>query len=189
MTRRSLLRAALLLAVAAASALPEAAGAQVPRELLRRDLERDRRNVRAYVRAMPDTLFSFRPTPGVRTFAEQIEHIVLDHANIVGTALTGDTVEWERPPREAYLAHRVSLLELVDRGFDLVQRLLEETPDAALEEPGLVFGRYRVPRWRAFEAAREHGTWTLGQTVPYLRMHGITPPAYEVFGPSAAPPR
>jgi hypothetical protein len=27
----------------------------------------------------------------------------------------------------------------------------------------------------------EHGTWTLGQVVPYLRMNGVTPPSYLPF--------
>lgn len=180
--------AAVLLAASLVAAGAAGAEAQVPRDLLRRDLERDRRNLRAYVRSMPDSLFSFRPTPGVRTFAEQIEHIVLDNANIVGTALLGDTVEWERPPRAAYLSGKDALLELVDRGYGLILRLLDETPDPALEEDARVFGRYAVPRWRAFEAAREHATWTLGQTVPYLRLNGITPPPYEVFDPSTVRP-
>lgn len=185
---RSLVSAVVLAACLGAAAVA-GAEAQVPRELLRRDLERDRRNLRAYVRAMPDSLLIFRPTPGVRTFGEQIEHIVLDNARIVGTALVGDTVGWERPPRKAYLTRKAALLELVDRGHGLLVRLLDEASDGALEEPGLVFGRYRVPRWRAFEAAREHAAWTLGQTVPYLRINGITPPPYEVFDPSTVRPR
>jgi hypothetical protein len=27
----------------------------------------------------------------------------------------------------------------------------------------------------------EHATWTLGQTVPYLRMNKVTPPNYLPF--------
>lgn len=173
-----------VVAVALLLGPPATLPGQVPRELLRRDLERDRRNVRAYVEAVPDSVLGFRPTPGVRTFAEQIEHLVLDNANIVGTALRGDTLEWERPAREAYLTSRDALLALVDRGYAVVLRLLAETSDSALAREARVFGRYVVPRWRAFEAAREHATWTLGQTVPYLRLKGITPPSYEAFDSS-----
>lgn len=166
------------------AAFPAPAGAQVPRALLRRDLERDRRNVRAYVEAVPDSVLGFRPTPGVRTFAEQIEHLILDNVNIVGTALSGDSVRWERPARSAYLNSRPALLELVDRGYDVVLELLAGAGDRELVRTGRVFGRYEVPRWRAFEAAREHASWTLAQTVPYLRLNGITPPSYEIFDPS-----
>lgn len=178
-----------LLALALLAALSPEARGQVPRELLRSDLERDRRNLRAYVAAMPDSLLSFRPTPGVRTFAEQIEHAVVDAVNIVSTAVRGDTLDWRRAAGPGDLADREALLELVDRGYAVLLRLLDETPDHALEAPARVFGRYHVPRWRAFQAAREHGTWTLGQTVPYLRLNGITPPTYEVFPPSSIRPR
>ncbi len=184
-------RAGLLAASLATGALVAAAAgasAQVPRELLRRDLERDRRNLVAYVEAVPDSVLGFRPTPEVRSFAEQIEHVVLDNANIVSTALRGDTLDWARPPRSEYLTSKEALLELVDASYDFVLRLLAEASDEELAARTTVFGRYRVPAWRAFEAAREHGTWTLGQTVPYLRLNGVTPPAYEVFDPSALEP-
>jgi len=65
-----------------------------------------------------------------------------------------------------------------------VLSLLAEVPDRGLTRSSRVFDRYRVPVWRAFEAAREHATWTLAQTVPYLRLNGVTPPAYEVFDPT-----
>jgi hypothetical protein len=39
----------------------------------------------------------------------------------------------------------------------------------------------RRPRWQWLEVAREHAIWTLGATVPYLRLHGVTPPAYLAF--------
>jgi len=179
----------VLLGLLFAHLAPSFAGAQgVPREALRRDLERDQRNLRAYVRAMPDSLFGFRPTSEVRSFAEQIEHAVLDNVNITSTALTGDTLEWERPDRRRYLSETEALLDLVDRSFEVVFRLLDGASDAELAALGEVFGRYRLPRWRAFQAAREHGTWTLAQTVPYLRLNGITPPSYEVFDPSTREP-
>jgi hypothetical protein len=35
--------------------------------------------------------------------------------------------------------------------------------------------------WRWVSTALEHTTWTLGQTVPYLRANGVTPPQYLPF--------
>jgi hypothetical protein len=41
---------------------------------MKADWERARRTFLAYVDAMPDSAMTFKPTPGVRSFAEQIVH-------------------------------------------------------------------------------------------------------------------
>ena len=35
--------------------------------------------------------------------------------------------------------------------------------------------------WKILKTAYEHGVWTLGATVPYLRLQGATPPGYNVI--------
>jgi len=169
-----------VLLVLACAVFPWPVEAQTPRELMVQDWERQRAIVVAYVEAMPEEYFGFRPTPEVRSFAEQIEHIVTDHVAIVATAFDRpDRPELGDPNR--YLGEKQALLDHVRAGFDWVLRIVHEAPDAELHAEGLIFDRYRVPRWRALEGAREHGTWTLGQVVPYLRLNGVEPPAYQVF--------
>jgi hypothetical protein len=52
--------------------------------------------------------------------------------------------------------------------------------DAAMTEEITQFGR-KLPRYRALMELLDHFPWTLGQVVPYLRMNGVTPPAYTPF--------
>jgi hypothetical protein len=174
----------ILLALPTLSVLPgltlEPLEAQAPRDHMAADWERHRTNVVNYVEAMPESGFGFRPTPDVRTFAEQIEHIVTDHVGIVGTVFHRE----DRPDLgdpERYLQEEEALLAHVHAGYDWVLHVLEEASDLEILASGEVFGRYRVPRWQALQGALEHGTWTLGQTVPYLRLSGVTPPPYVVF--------
>ena len=42
-----------------------------------------------YIDAAPDSMLGFRPTPGVRTFAEHIEHATVSDAYIAHLAFTG----------------------------------------------------------------------------------------------------
>ena len=42
-----------------------------------------------YIDAAPDSMLGFRPTPGVRTFAQQIEHAAGSDALIAHMAITG----------------------------------------------------------------------------------------------------
>ncbi len=174
----------ILLALQALSALPglspESLEAQASRDHVVADWERHRANVVNYVEAMPEDAFGFRPTPEVRTFAEQIEHIVTDHVGIVGTAFhREDRPDLGHPER--YLHEKEALLAHVHAGYDWVLHVLAEASELEIFASGEVFGRYRVPRWQALQGALEHGTWTLGQTVPYLRLNGVPPPPYVVF--------
>ena len=184
MVRPGHLRAVLITplpaVLAAGLAWPAALDAQSPRDQMLLDWERHREVVAAYAAAMPEEHLDFRPTPDVRTFAEQIEHIIRDNVRILAMAFGRD----EMPAfgeRERYLGSREALVAHVHQGYDWVIEILREATDEQLEAPVVLFNRIRVPAWRALEGAREHATWTLGQTVPYLRLNGVEPPPYPVF--------
>jgi hypothetical protein len=49
-----------------------------------------------------------------------------------------------------------------------------------MEENIVQFGN-KVTRARALMELLDHFPWTLGQTVPYLRLNGVTPPEYSPF--------
>ncbi len=167
-------------ATAAAPFSPIHLQEQPSKELMVGHWERHKENVLEYVAAMPQGHFEFRPTEGVRTFAEQIEHIVEDHVGIVSTVFDRDDSPDLGDP-ESYLTDKDALLAHVETGYGYVLRILQEADEDELWEEGEVFGRYRVSRWHALSGALEHGTWTLGQVVPYLRLNEVEPPAYTVF--------
>jgi len=177
---RACLKAGVLAMVVIPSLPASAVEAQTPREQILVDWERHRGVVAAYAAAMPEEHLGFRPTPGVRTFAEQIEHIIRDNVRITAMAFDLEDLP-EFGDRERYLGSRDALVAHVHQGYDWVMEILRETTDDELRAPVVLFNRIRVPAWRALEGAREHATWTLGQTVPYLRLNGIQPPAYPVF--------
>jgi hypothetical protein len=58
--------------------------------------------------------------------------------------------------------------------------MLQALSDAAMKEEIVQFG-HKVTRYRALMELLDHFPWTLGQTVPYLRLNGVTPPAYTPF--------
>jgi uncharacterized damage-inducible protein DinB len=170
----------LLLVLAAAACAGEGPPRAGAGEWIVEDWERQRETVLRYVEAMPEENLGFLPTPGVRTFAEQIEHIVTDHVAIVATAF-GLSRRPDLGDPDEYLTSQEALLEHVRSGFDFVLEVVRDASEGDLRAEGDVFGRYRVPRWKALDGALEHGTWTLGQVVPYLRLAGQTPPPYQVF--------
>jgi hypothetical protein len=166
-----------LLVALAVSTLGTTAYAQTKQQLID-DWERQRTNMLAYIDAMPDSAMSFHPTPGVRDFAQQIQHAVSTNLEVAAMALRGlneapfviDSIQ---------LHEKAALREYADRAYGfLLDALKSATPSQLLKQSSV----YNLPpqsasRWLTL--SYEHAVWTLGQTIPYLRLNGVTPPPYK----------
>lgn len=166
---------ALLLLLAIATPIH----AQDVGEKLRDDFRRLRANVVGVVEAMPREGIRAAPTGGVRDFAEQIEHIAAGAVGIIRTGLDSDHIDVGME-RDVYLNDPDSLAAFVHAAFDRIDALLAGMDEEVLTTPGSLFGQLERPRWMIVQAAYEHGVWTLGATVPYLRMNGAAPPGYNL---------
>jgi hypothetical protein len=167
----------LLAATLALSTLASTARAQTKQQLVE-DWERQRTNVLAYIDAMPDSAMTFRPTPGVRDFAQQIVHFVATNLEVAAFTLRG-AKEAPFTLDTTQLHQKAALRDYTDRVYGyLLDALKSTTPSQLLKRSSL----YNLPaesatRW--LDLSYEHAAWTLGQTVPYLRLNGVTPPAYK----------
>jgi hypothetical protein len=174
-------RFVLSLSLVALIAAPVAAQQFIARSTLAGMLELHKSSAIRYVDAAPDSMLGFRPTPGVRTFAEQIEHAVLADAFIAHLAITGSD---KLPPLGAadksYLKTKAGLKAFVTAAEDHAIQMINGLSDAAMTEEINQFG-HKLPRHRALMEIWDHFPWTLGQTVPYLRLNGVTPPTYTPF--------
>jgi len=134
-----------------------------------------------YIDAAPDSMLGFRPTKGVRSYAEQIEHAAGSDALIAALAITGSTKTMPSFGDSAtYLHNKAALKKYSAAAMDYTIKLLQGVNDAAMEESIVQFGN-KVTRARALMELLDHFPWTLGQTVPYLRLNGVTPPEYSPF--------
>lgn len=171
--RRTLLATLLLVA-------PALAAAQNPSSSSLGDWQRSRKNVLAYIDAMPDSAMGFRPTPGVRTFAEQFDHIVTTNLQVAARALNGIRQPPALGDSAVYLHDKAALKAYATACYDYVLQALKAATPTSLLEPTTVYGPDVQPAFRWMELSLEHSVWTLGQTVPYLRLNGVTPPAYDI---------
>lgn len=149
------------------------------RAVLIHGLEQHRAMDVEFVRAIPDSALRWAPTPGVRDFAEQVEHIVLDNVMFVARAVRG-----EAPPsfgeQEAYLGDKDELVRVVNETYDYVIGSLRELPEDELTAETELFGR-QLAKWRVYLLALAHADWTRGQLVPYFRLNGIDPPDWRSY--------
>ena len=133
-----------------------------------------------YIDAAPDSMLGFRPTKGVRTFAEQIEHAAGSDALIAHLAITGSMKVPPLGDSTVYLHNKAALKTYAAAAMDHTIAMLRATNEASLNDNIVQFGN-KVTRGRALMELLDHFPWTLGQTVPYLRLNGVTPPEYSPF--------
>lgn len=143
------------------------------------DFERMRVNVLAMVDSMPAEGLRTAPTPGVRDFAEQIEHVAVGNVNLIASGIDADRIPLGFD-REVYLNEKAELKRFVNVAFDRVRDMLQAMGQAELRAEGQLFGQIPLPKWQIVEAAYEHGLWTLGATVPYVRLQGGVPHSYSI---------
>ena len=143
------------------------------------DFERMRTNVLAMVDSMPAAGLRTAPTEGVRDFAQQIEHVAIGNVNLIASGIDADRIPLGLD-REVYLNDKEELKRLVNVAFDRVREMLSAMSEAELAAEGRLFGQIPVPQWQIVEAAYEHGLWTLGATVPYVRLQGGVPHSYGI---------
>ena len=133
-----------------------------------------------YIDAAPDSMLGYRPTKGVRTFAEQIEHAAGSDALIAHLAITGSMKVPTLGDSAKYLHSKAALKTYAAAAMDHTIQMLRGVSDAAMQENIVQFGN-KITRGRALMELLDHFPWTLGQTVPYLRLNGVTPPEYSPF--------
>ncbi|MGH2370514.1 MAG: DinB family protein [Chloroflexota bacterium] len=154
--------------------------AQDIRASLADDFERQRANVLQMVEAMPEAGLRSAPTEGVRDFAQQIEHIVQGNVGIIGSGVDQPVAIGDHDA-EVYLNSKEALAQYVNDGYDAIAEMVGSLSADNITEETSLFGQTMVERWKLAQLAYEHGVWTLGATVPYLRLQGATPPAYDLI--------
>ena len=144
------------------------------------DWQRNRSTVLAYIDAMPDSATGFRPTPGVRTFAQQFDHIVTTNLEVAAVALKGLKAPPALGDSTNYLHDKAALRRYAESTYDYVLDAFQKATPAQLGRPVAMFGQPPQPAVRLIALSFEHSVWTLGQVVPYLRLNGATPPEYKM---------
>jgi len=170
------LAAAALLTLGAAAT----AHAQISRASLIDVVENHKKAALRYIDVAPDSMLGFRPTKGVRTYAEQLEHATVSDAFIAHIAITGNEKVPAFGDSAVYLHNKAALRKVAIAAMDHTIEMLKGASDASMTQEITQFG-VKMPRYRALMELLDHFPWTLGQVVPYLRLNGVVPPEYSPF--------
>ena len=140
---------------------------------------------KSYLDAMPEDDYGFKPTPEIRSFAQQMLHIA-DANYVLATVASGkpnpigETLATHNLNEKTVSPTKEATIKAVMDSYDWVISTLQNmTPDQMQEMTK--FGKHELTRSGLFGKAFEHQTHQRGQTTIYLRLKGVTPPAEVLF--------
>jgi uncharacterized damage-inducible protein DinB len=145
------------------------------------DVKRDYKSVRDYfIRAaekMPEADYGFRPSPDVRSFAQQVAHVADDQYNLCAPA-KGEIRKAAYTDIEDRLSKKADLVPALKEAFAYCDGAYDAlTDDSGAEIVKTNKGgrtRFSMLNWNLWH------TWEhYGNVVVYLRMKGLVPPSSE----------
>ncbi|HKX26646.1 MAG TPA: DinB family protein [Blastocatellia bacterium] len=136
---------------------------------------------REYLDAMPEEGINFKPTPAIRSFAEQMLHLANANYGFAASAFgVTNPVQGKRLETLEELKTKTALTKAVMDSYDFMISTIKAQSDAKLDERAVRAGMNR-PKSALLAAAFEHQTHHRGQTTIYLRLKGVTPPNEKLF--------
>jgi uncharacterized damage-inducible protein DinB len=157
------------------------ARAQVSINDMVKDWERAKAYTKEYLDSMPEAGYALKPTPEMRSFAEQMLHITDANYGFASVA------SGEKSPVPFGESEKISdkskanVTKLVMAGYDFVISSLKKMTPAKMDEQIKVFGRFDMSRGTAFVKCFEHQTHHRGQTTVYIRLAGARPSQEKLF--------
>ncbi len=146
------------------------------------DWTRARDYTKEYLDAMPEDGVGFKPSPDIRSFAEQFLHLA--NANFAfGSAATGAANPQQGKNLEKMDEYKTKagLTKIVMESYDFVINSVKAMDAKKLGEDVKLFGRFDATRAGALNKGFEHQTHHRGQTTIYLRLKGVKPPPEKLF--------
>lgn len=131
-----------------------------------------------YIDAMPDKEMNFKPTPEVRSFAEQMLHLAFWNFGLLegaGGKANPYGKKQEDLEKRDDVKTKAALRKVVAESYDAMLAEIAGMTEAKLIAQTTFFGR-KYTWMSVFSMALDHQTHHRGQTTAYLRLKGVTPP-------------
>ena len=146
-----------------------------------KEWERAKAYTKEYLDTMPASGYALKPTPEMRSFAEQMLHLT-DANYAFASAATGATNPIGQGESEKTTdKSKENVTKLVMAGYDFVISNIKKMTPAQLNENVKVFGRFDMTRQMTLAKCFEHQTHHRGQTTVYIRLAGAKPPQEKLF--------
>lgn len=127
--------------------------------------------------AMPEELYTYRPTEVSKTFAEQMIHIAASTELLAKRYVLGMEVKPNTP--DARKMSKSEIMDSLEKAFDYMTYVVRTVEQSKLDETCVMYhSGNTVSRAFAFFYVQDHMANHRAKSNLYLRMNGIEPPAY-----------
>lgn len=157
------------------------AHAQSPVNDMVKEWERAKAYTKEYLDTMPEPGYALKPTPEMRSFAEQMLHLTDGNYGFVSAASGEKSPVGFGESEKVADKSKANVTKLVMDGYDFVINSIKKMTPAQLNENVKLFGRFDVTKGAALAKCFEHQTHHRGQTTVYIRLAGAKPPQEKLF--------
>lgn len=148
---------------------------------LLKDWERAKAYTKEYLDAMPESGYSFKPTPDMRSFASQMLHLADGNYAFASSASGQKSPIAYKELEKTSDQSKANVTKLVLAGYDYVISSIKTMTPEQMKEQTKLFGRFEMTRGMVLAKVFEHQTHHRGQTAVYLRLAGAKPPEEKLF--------
>lgn len=132
-------------------------------------------NIMKAAEKMPETSYSFKPTPEVRSFGEIVGHVA-DAQYLFCSAVLGEKPEMKNVEKTAKT--KADLTEALKVAFGYCDKAYDSMDDAKMAGAVKFFGRDST-RVGVLDFNTAHNAEHYGNLVTYMRIRGMVPPSSE----------
>lgn len=131
----------------------------------------------AVANAMPEELYSYKPTEVSKTFAEQLVHIAHTVELLTQRYVQGMEVKPNTPDASKFT--KAEIIKLLEEGFDYTTNVIYTIEQQQLDEACVMYhSGNTVSRAFAFFYVQDHMANHRAKANLYIRMNNIQPPEY-----------
>lgn len=124
---------------------------------------------------MPEDQYDFRPAPGMRSFREQVMHMMSNMTWLSSSYLSKQSFEHDLKKKDYSKAEMLELLKTSTKfAADIVDQL-----DPKVMEQKVDFFAGPMSKRQILTLMNDHFTHHRGQIIVYLRLNGFKPPRYR----------
>jgi len=155
--------------------------AQITKDQAVAEWTRAKAYTKAYLEAMPADGFSFKATPEVKTFAEQMLHIADANYFFISTVSGKSSPLGKTSLEKTTQQTKEATTKAVMDSYDFAIASVQGITDAQFKEETSMGKNMKVQKGLLLAKAFEHQTHHRGQATVYLRLKGVTPPNEMLF--------
>jgi uncharacterized damage-inducible protein DinB len=171
---------AVLLCTMSAFAIPFTDNDSLKAQLLK-DWQRAKAYTKEYIDAMPEDGINFKPSPDIRSFAEQLLHMSQGSVGLSSNATGKERIyAGKNLEKMDEFKTKEALTKIVMECYDFVIDGIKNA-DLSKWDEKVKRGNFDESRIAWLNKAFEHQTHHRGQTTIYLRLKGVTPPQEKLF--------